>query len=109
MDTTINVSNLSHMEQIAELLETKVVNIVREKENYIEKAFEVRTDTIRSKILLFEYLNKFPLYGYKYYSHINLELAHNLVLSKEHKTIKGKEKLLNYKDLMKYDENRQYT
>lgn len=89
VDSSVNISNLPHMEQIAELLEVKVVHIERNRDNFIEKAYEVRSDTIRSKNLLFEYLNKFPLFGYKYYSSFNLEKIHELVLSKEHKTLEG--------------------
>ena len=107
IDSNINVSNLPHMEQIGELLNTKVTNIVRHKQNYVEKAFEVRTDKLVSKLQLFDYLNKFPLFGYKYYSHINLEKIHKLVINKEYKTIEGKNKILDYKSLMKYNE--QYT
>jgi hypothetical protein len=94
------------MEGIAKLLKTKVTEINRDKGNYEEKAFQVRTDTIESKIQIFDYLGKYPLFGYKYYSQINLDKIHKLILNKEHKTVEGRNKLIEYSNLMKYDENK---
>ena len=39
---------------------------------------------------MFDYLNKFPLFGYKYFSQINLYKIHNLVVNKEYKSLQGK-------------------
>lgn len=61
------------MEEIADLFKTKVINIVRDKSYYIEKAFGIRTDTLESRVELFNYLNKYPLFGYKYFYQANLE------------------------------------
>ena len=90
------------MEKIAEFLKTKVTNVERDKGSYVEKAFQVRTDKFESKVQLFHYLSKYPLFGYKYFSQLNLEKIHNLVIEKEHKT-QGKTKLLEYSNLIKYD------
>jgi hypothetical protein len=106
LDPSINFSNFSYMEGIAKLLKTKVTEINRDKGNYEEKAFQVRTDTIESKIQIFDYLGKYPLFGYKYYSQINLDKIHKLILNKEHKTVEGRNKLIEYSNLMKYDENK---
>jgi hypothetical protein len=46
------------MNKIAEFLKTKVKFIIRDRGYYIEKAFEIRTDTLDSKNLLFLYLIK---------------------------------------------------
>jgi len=40
------MSNLPHMETIADLFETKIVKIERHRENFVELAYEVRTDKI---------------------------------------------------------------
>lgn len=104
VDSTIKESNLPQMQLIADLFKTKVVNIERVRTDFVEKAYEVRTDKIESKLLLFDYLNKYPLFGYKYCSQVNLELIHNLVLNKEHKLKDGELKLIQLKKLIKYDD-----
>jgi len=71
------------MEEIAKLLNSKVVEIERKKATYLEKAYVVRSDKIESKILLFYYLNKYPLFGYKYFAQINLYKIHDLKLNSE--------------------------
>lgn len=106
VDLSVELSNLAHMELIADLFKSKVVNIERQRDKFLEKAYEVRTDRLESKLLLFEYLNKFPLYGYKYFSHLYLEKIHNMVLNKEHKNTEGANKLNSYKNLMKYNETK---
>ena len=72
VDSSVNMSNLPHMQLIADLFKAKITNIERVKDKYIERAYEVRTDKVESKIMLFDYLNKFPLFGYKYFAHTNL-------------------------------------
>jgi hypothetical protein len=91
------------MEKIAEFLKTKVTIIERDKGSYIEKAYGVRTDKLESKIKLFDYLSRYPLFGYKYFSQVNLEKIHNLTINKEHKTIEGKSRHVEYSNLMKYE------
>ena len=108
LDSSVNASNLSYMQLIAEFFKTKVTIINRDKVNYVEKAYGVRTDKTESKIALFDYLNKYPLYGYKYYSQSNLGILHKLILNKEHKTIEGNKKLLEYLYLIKNQTNVQY-
>jgi len=58
---------------------------------------------------LFDYLSKYPLFGYKYFSQINLEKIHKLNKNKEYKTIEGAKKLKEYSNLMKYDINKNYS
>ena len=86
----LNISNLPHMQLIADYLKRKVTIIERQKTSYVEKAYEVRTDNFESKVKLFEYLNKFPLFGYKYYDQLNIEKIHQIVVNKDHLTIEGK-------------------
>lgn len=103
VDSSVNVSNFSHMEDIAKLLDSKVVAIERKRTTGIEKAYVVRTDKKESKVLIFEYLNKFPLFGYKSFDQKNLHKIHNLVMSKEYKNHDGKIKLEEYSANMKKD------
>lgn len=65
-------------------------------------AYEVRTDKMVSKNLMFEYLNKYPLFGYKFFNQMYLEKIHQLKLNKNYNTQLGKEKLIEYKKLMNF-------
>jgi hypothetical protein len=56
--------------------------------------------------VLFNYLNKYPLFGYKYFYQVNLEKIHKLAISKEYKTIEGRDKVIEYSNLLKYDVNK---
>jgi len=103
IDPNIKVSNLDIMFKISELLKTSVISINRKKVNYEENAYLIRTDKIESKVAIFTYLNKYPLFGYKYFAHVNLSMIHNLIIKSEHKTIMGKLKFLEYANLMKYN------
>lgn len=105
LNPNMAVDNLQHMEEIAKVFNSRVINIERKKETYIEKAYVVKTDKIESKILMFNYLNKFPLFGYKYFAQINLFKVHELVRLKEHRTEEGLEKLKEYQESMKIDIN----
>jgi hypothetical protein len=109
LDPNINISNYDFIKQISDFLNTKIKIINRNKVTYIEKAFEIRTDTLKSKIILFNYLEKYPLFGYKYFAYINLLEIHNLKLKKEYKTQESFNKLQLYSNLMKYDNNKIYT
>ena len=93
IDSSVCVSNLSYMEEIAILLKSKVVELERKKSTYLEKSYIIRSDKIESKILLFDYLNKYPLFGYKHFAQVNLYKIHELVRSKGYKTIEGKNTL----------------
>jgi hypothetical protein len=67
--TTIskNNSNLYIMDKIREFLDVKnVTEIQRNKPNYIELAYEVRTTKILSCDILINYLTNFPLFSSKY-------------------------------------------
>lgn len=86
VDPNVKVDNLSHMKDIANMLGTYLKAIERKRESYIEKVYVIRTDKLESKKKLFSYLDCFPLFGYKYFAHINLKLIHDLALQKKHKT-----------------------
>ena len=91
------------MEDIAKLVNSRVISIERKRTTGIEKIYVVRTDKKDSKVILFEYLNKFPLFGYKSFAKKNLQKIHDLILSREHKELDGKFKLEKYTENMKKD------
>jgi len=95
------------MQVIAAFLNTKVASRERNREYMVERIYEIRTHKLESKLLLFDYLSKFPLFGYKYFDQYYLNKIHNLFLSNEHKTLEGKAKLIQYTNLMKVEENNQ--
>ena len=61
------------MEEIREFLDiSKIRNIKRIKGDYkIEKGYEIRTDRKESRIILINYLTKFPLYSSKYLDYLD--------------------------------------
>lgn len=110
VDSTVNISNFSYMEDIAKLFNSKVMSIERERTTGIEKVYVVRTDKKESKVLMFQYLNKFPLFGYKSFAQINLYKVHNLVVNREYKRLEYKSVLEEYSINMKKDmRNTEFT
>lgn len=55
---------------------------------------------MESKILMFEFLNKFPFFGCKFFAQTGLFKVHDLIMRKEHKTEIGEQKLYEYKRFM---------
>jgi hypothetical protein len=102
IDPKIKISNFDIMFKISEFLKTSVISLNRKRINYEENAYLIKTDKIESKNVIFAYLNKYPLFGYKYFAHLNLGMIHNLIIKSEHKTKIGKLKFLEYANLMKY-------
>jgi len=109
LDTSVNVSNLFFMEEIAKFLKTEVTYSERDRGYFLEKTYGIRTHKLESKLQLFEYLSKYPLFGYKYFDQKYLEKVHNLYLNNDHKTLIGKNQLIEYDNFKKKDENKQYT
>jgi hypothetical protein len=109
LDPSVNVSNLFFMKEIAEFLKTEVTSLERDRGYFIEKAYSIRTHKLESKLQLFDYLSKYPLFGYKYLDQMYLDKVHNLYLNNEHKTLDGKNKLIKYTNFMKKDDNKKYT
>ena len=60
----------------------------------IERNYEVITKKLDYKLVLFDYLSKFPLFGYKYFDQFYLNKNSELILNKEHKTLEGIAKLI---------------
>ena len=103
VDSSIKISYFEVMNEIAKSLGSLVITINRKRINYEEHGYLIRTDKIISKNRIFSYLDKFPLFGYKYFTHKNMGYIHLLVRNKEHKTYKGKLKFIEYNEMIKYD------
>jgi NADH:ubiquinone oxidoreductase subunit 2 (subunit N) len=100
---SLKISYFDVMNKIAKSLNTSVITITRKRINYEEHGYLIRTDKIISKNIIFSYLDKFPLFGYKYFSHKNIGYIHLLVKNNEYKTEKGKLKFIEYYEKIKYD------
>jgi len=108
VNSIVHLSYLEIMNKIAKALNTSVINIYRDRIKYEEHSYLIRTDKIKSKNKIFSYLNKFPLFGYKYFAHKNLESIHILVKNKEYKLKYGKLKFIKLYERIKDDPNRDY-
>lgn len=83
-------SNFYIMEKIREFLAVKNVNkIQRNKPNYIELGYEVRTTKKSSCDILINYLIKFPMFSSKNLDFLNWKEFHNIRISKQYKTLEG--------------------
>lgn len=107
LDPSVNVSNYTHMQEIAQLFKTLVSSRERKRDGWTERNYEIRTHKLESKLQLFDYLSNFPLFGYKYFDQIFLHKIHTLFINKEYQTQEGKAKLIQYTKLMKVEENNQ--
>src|SRR5579871_1941445 len=75
---------------------------ISQKQTYTKKSdnfnssnlphMQLIADYLKRKVKLFNYLNKFPLFGYKYYAQLNLGKIHLVVVNKDHLTIEEKTK-----------------
>jgi len=90
----IKESNFDIMSKIAENVKSSVKFIKRNRLKYIKKGYLVRTDKRISKDILFSYLYKNPLFGYKCYLWLILEEIHLLLRNRNNKKENKVEKLL---------------
>jgi hypothetical protein len=94
-------SNLCLMEKIREFLDVKnVTKIQRNKPNYIELAYEVRTSKKSSCDILINYLINFPMFSSKHLDYLNWKEFHNIRISKQYKTLEGTLNLISLKNSM---------
>jgi hypothetical protein len=94
-------SNFYIMEKIREFLDVKIVSkIQRNKTNYIELAYEVRTTKKYSCELLINYFANFPLYSSKHLDFLKWREFHHIRISKQYKTLEGTLKLISIKNSM---------
>ena len=94
-------TNLHIMEKIGEYLSVKkVTEIKRNKEHYIELAYEVRTVKKESCDLLINYLSIYPLFSSKHQDYLDWKKAHTIRLAKSYASIEGTSKLTLLKNSM---------
>jgi LAGLIDADG endonuclease len=101
--TTIskNQSNFYIMDKIREFLDVKkVTEIKRNKPNYMELAYEVRTTKNLSCDILINYLTNFPLFSSKQLDFVALSEVHHIRISKKYKSLDGTSKLISLKNSM---------
>ena len=101
--TTIskNNSNFYIMDKIREFLDVKnVTEIQRNKPNYIELAYEVRTTKKLSCDILINYLTNFPLFSSKHLDFLDWSEVHHIRISKKYKSLDGTSKLISLKNSM---------
>jgi len=89
------------MEKIREFLDVKnVTEIQRNKSNYIELAYEVRTTKKLSCDILINYLTNFPLFSSKDLDFLDWSEVHHIRKSKKYKYLDGTSKLISLKNSM---------
>ena len=94
-------SNFYIMEKIRDFLDVKVVTkIQRNKPNYIELAYEVRTAKKSSCDILINYLTNFPLFSSKHQDYLDWREVHHIGISKKYKTLDGTLNLISLKNSM---------
>jgi len=103
VDPSLKISYFEIMNEIAKSLSSSLITIKRKRINFEENGYLIRTDKIISKNIIFSYLDRFPLFGYKYFAHISIGYIHLLIRKKEHKTDNGKLKFIEFNEKIKYD------
>ena len=96
-----NRSNFDIMVKIRNFLAVKdVTEIQRNKPNYIELAYEVRTAKKSSCDILINYLTNFPLFSSKHQDYLDWREVHHIRISKKYKTLDGTLNLISLKNSM---------
>lgn len=94
-------TNFFIMEKIKEFLNVKIVSeIVRNKDNYVETTYEVRTTKKESCELLINYLTTYPLFSSKYQDYLDWQKFHQIRVTKSYKSIEGTSELISLKNSM---------
>jgi len=94
-------TNFFIMEKIREFLNVKIVSeIVRNKDNYVETTYEVRTTKKESCELLINYLTTYPLFSSKYQDYLDWQKFHQIRVTKSYKSIEGTSELISLKNSM---------
>lgn len=94
-------TNFFIMEKIREFLNVKIVSeIVRNKDNYVETTYEVRTTKKESCELLINYLTTYPLFSSKYQDYLDWQKSHQIRVTKSYKSIVGTSELISLKNSM---------
>ena len=89
--------NLNFLNYIAEFLETEVKKIRSDKP---KPEYRVRTTNLKGNLKVKDYLLQFPLFGTKHLDSLDWMEVVDMFDRKEHKTDKGKEKIVKIKSGM---------
>ncbi|GGQ39304.1 hypothetical protein GCM10010275_72640 [Streptomyces litmocidini] len=65
-------------------------------------SYYIETTSFKTFKNVINYLDRYPLIGYKYLNYIYIRKAYILIENKEHLTLEGIEKINKYKEKMKY-------
>ncbi len=95
-----NNDKFNILNKIALFLNTKVSDVTRNRPDKQTKEYRVRTNSLKSNLILVNYLNNYPLFGSKYLDYKDWEYVVNMFKHKEHLTILGKEQILYKKSQM---------
>lgn len=102
--SSLGISYLSVLTEIATLLSTKVTSFERnrfnKKSNYIEKGYLITVKSILARNNLIDYFSKYPLLSSKRLDYNDWLKAHKLIISKTYKDIEGTAKLIELKNSM---------
>lgn len=104
--SSTGISYLPLLSTVATAFDTKFTSYERERLNtktnttYTEKGYLVTVSTLASRIALINYFLKFPLLSSKHLDYLNWVEAHELVSSKQYRTVEGTTKLLELKSSM---------
>jgi hypothetical protein len=87
------------MDIISSFLNVKVALKTNEKIKG-KMAYSITTNSLNNNLILIEYLDKYSLFSSKYLNYLDWKSVVNIISSKEHKTIEGKEKIFKFKSQM---------
>ena len=90
-------SSLEFLEKIGELLFTTVKSI---RENRPNPEYRVRTTNLRGNLIIYNYLENYPLFGAKYLDAKDWMKIVNIFQKGEHKDKEGIKKIVQIKSLM---------
>jgi len=94
----IDHSYLYIMNTIKDYLNVSNLRIInRNRKNFKELGYEIRTNKIVSNYILINYLNKYPLFSSKFLDYTDWKIIFDMKMNKEYKWKRGTEKLVTLK------------
>lgn len=95
----LGLDKIDIMQDLSNFLNIKLVSRKNKKyQDYLE--YSITTNSLNSNLILINYLEKYPLFSSKYLNYKNFKSVVKIISNKEHKTIAGKEIILNIKSGM---------
>jgi hypothetical protein len=88
-ESFVGTSYLFIMTAISIFLGSYVEHIERDRGDYIELAYQVRTNSFISKYILISYLLKFPMFSYKYKATFVFSNLIKSTLNKDYRNSEG--------------------